>query len=268
MDDVLRLAHPGHAALPLDILAGLTLLSIAPFVLVLSTSFVRIVVVLSLVRSAIGSTMLPPNAVLTRLALVLTFVVMTPTFEAVQHDAIRPYADGRLTQTAFLDRASRPLRAFMLRQTKRRDLAVFARIAHRAPDEPAGDAPLTVLVPAFVVGKLRSAFAIGVATTVASVAFAVCTQLIYLVQVERQVVMDRDIRAMNEVNHLRRASVLAIKNDEDAGCWWVTPIDPPAMRDVKVALRPRCPQRSPNPPQTHRWADRASLGASQANRLS
>ncbi len=163
MDDLLRIMHPGHAALPLDILAGLTLLSIAPFVLVLSTSFVRIVVVLSLVRSAIGSTMLPPNAVLTGLALVLTFVVMTPTFEAVQHDAIRPYADGRLTQTAFLDRASRPLRAFMLRQTKRRDLAVFARIAHRAPDEPAGDAPLTVLVPAFVVGELRSAFAIGVA---------------------------------------------------------------------------------------------------------
>jgi flagellar biosynthesis protein FliP len=163
MDDLFRIAQHPHSALPLDVLAGLTLLSVAPFVLVLSTSFVRIVVVLSLVRSAIGAAMLPPNAVLTGLALVLTFVVMTPTFETLQRDAIRPYAAGKLTQSAFLDRASRPLRAFMLRQTKARDLAVFARIAHRPEGEPATDAPLTVVIPAFVVGELRSAFAIGVA---------------------------------------------------------------------------------------------------------
>ena len=163
MDDLLRIAHQPHSGLPLDVLAGLTLLSIAPFVLVLSTSFVRIVVVLSLVRSAIGAAMLPPNAVLTGLALVLTLVVMAPTFETVQRDAIRPYAAGRLTQSAFLDRASRPLRAFMLRQTKARDLAVFAHLAHRADGEPPADAPLTVVIPAFVVGELRSAFAIGVA---------------------------------------------------------------------------------------------------------
>ncbi len=163
MDDLFRIAQHPHSALPLDVLAGLTLLSVAPFVLVLTTSFVRIVVVLSLVRSAIGAAMLPPNAVLTGLALVLTFVVMTPTFEAVQRDAIRPYAAGRITQSAFLDRAAKPMRAFMLRQTKARDLAVFARIAHRPEAEPAADAPLTVVIPAFVVGELRSAFAIGVA---------------------------------------------------------------------------------------------------------
>jgi len=163
MDDLLRIAHQPHASLPLDVLAALTLLSVAPFILVLSTSFVRIVVVLSLVRSAIGAAMLPPNAVLTGLALVLTFVVMTPTFDAVQHDAIRPYAAGKISQSAFLDRASRPLRAFMLRQTKARDLAVFARIAHRPESEAPPAAPLTVVIPAFVVGELRAAFAIGVA---------------------------------------------------------------------------------------------------------
>ena len=163
MDDLLRIAGHAHSVLPLDVLAALTLLSVAPFVLVLSTSFVRIVVVLSLVRSAIGAAMLPPNAVLTGLALVLTCVIMTPTFEALQRDAIRPYAAGQLTQTAFLDRAARPLRAFMLRQTKSRDIAVFSRVAHRAPDELAAEVPLTVLIPAFVVGELRSAFAIGVA---------------------------------------------------------------------------------------------------------
>ena len=165
MDDLLRIAGHGHAhsALPLDVLAALTLLSLAPFVLVLSTSFVRIVVVLSLVRSAIGAATLPPNTVLTGLALTLTFVVMAPTFDALQREAIRPYAAGTLTQSAFLDRASRPLRAFMQRQTKARDLAVFARIAHRPLDEPVRDAPLTVLIPAFVVGELRAAFAIGLA---------------------------------------------------------------------------------------------------------
>jgi flagellar biosynthetic protein FliP len=163
MDDLLRIANYGHASLPLDVLAALTLLSLAPFVLVLSTSFVRIVVVLSLVRSAIGASTLPPNSVITGLALILTFVVMSPTFAALQRDAIRPYAAGRLTQSALLDRASRPLRAFMLRQTKARDIAVFARVAHRPDGEPARDVPLTVLIPAFVVGELRSAFAIGVA---------------------------------------------------------------------------------------------------------
>ena len=163
MDDLLAIAGRNHALLPLDVLAGLTLLSIAPFVLVLSTSFVRIVVVLSLVRSAIGAASLPPNPVLTGLALVLTFVIMTPTFERIERDALHPYAAGAMTQRAFLARAAEPLRAFMLRQTKRRDIDVFARIAHRPAEEAPARTPLTVVIPAFVVGELRSAFAIGVA---------------------------------------------------------------------------------------------------------
>jgi flagellar biosynthetic protein FliP len=163
MDALLSMAGHGRAALPLDILAGLSLLSIAPFILVLSTSFVRIVVVLSLVRSAIGASSLPPNAVLTGLALVLTFVIMTPTFDRIEREAVRPYAAGAMSQRVFLERASDPLRAFMLRQTKRRDIAVFARIAHRPEAEAPERLPITVLIPAFVVGELRSAFAIGVA---------------------------------------------------------------------------------------------------------
>jgi flagellar biosynthetic protein FliP len=163
MDELLSIAGRNHAALPLDILAGLTLLSIAPFVLVLSTSFVRIVVVLSLVRSAIGAASLPPNPVLTGLALVLTFVIMTPTIERIEHDALRPYAAGKMSQRQFLDRAVEPLRAFMLRQTKRRDIDVFAHVAHRPEGEAPERTPLPVLIPAFVVGELRSAFAIGVA---------------------------------------------------------------------------------------------------------
>jgi flagellar biosynthetic protein FliP len=163
MDELLSVAGRGHAGLPLDVLAGLTLLSVAPFVLVLSTSFVRIVVVLSLVRSAIGASSLPPNPVLTGLALVLTLVIMTPTFERIDREAIRPYAAGALSQRQFLDRALEPLRGFMLRQTKRRDVDVFARVAHRRAGEAPAAAPLTVLIPAFVVGELRNGFAIGVA---------------------------------------------------------------------------------------------------------
>jgi flagellar biosynthetic protein FliP len=163
MDELLSVAGRSHATLPLDVLAGLALLSVAPFVLVLSTAFVRIVVVLSLVRSAIGAASLPPTPVLTGLALVLTFAIMTPTFEQIQRDALRPYAAGTMTQGRFLERAAEPLRAFMLRQTKARDVDVFARIAHRPAEEPPARAPLTVLIPAFVVGELRSAFAIGVA---------------------------------------------------------------------------------------------------------
>ncbi|HEX3549160.1 MAG TPA: flagellar type III secretion system pore protein FliP [Candidatus Elarobacter sp.] len=144
-------------------MAGLTLLSLAPFVLVLTTSFVRIVVVLSMVRSAIGATMLPPSTVITGLALILTCVVMTPTFEAIRRDAIRPYAAGKISQADFLARATQPLRAFMLRQTKTHDLAVFARVAHRPIGEPPAAAPLTVVIPAFMVGELRAAFAIGLA---------------------------------------------------------------------------------------------------------
>ncbi len=134
----------------------------APFVLVLSTSFVRIVVVLSLVRSAIGASSLPPNAVLTGLALVLTFVIMTPTLQRVSRDALVPYESGRITQPVMLARAFEPLRAFMLRQTHAKDLALFGRLAHERADEPGGTAP-EVLLPAFVVGELRSAFAIGFA---------------------------------------------------------------------------------------------------------
>lgn len=157
VDDLFALFEHTRASLPLDALAGLTLLSIVPLIAVMTTSFVRIVVVLSLVRSAIGSPTIPPSMVLTGLAIVLTVLVMTPTIHAIQHDALQPYAHGRLSQSEFVARAVEPLRRFMVRQTRAKDLALFARVAHRSSTE------IPVLVPAFVVGELRSAFAIGVA---------------------------------------------------------------------------------------------------------
>lgn len=162
MNSLLHVAGAAHGSLPLDVLAGLTLLSLAPFVLVMSTSFVRIVVVLSLVRSAIGASALPPNTVLTGLALVLTIVIMAPALTQISREAIEPYSRGKLTQSQMIDRAAQPLRAFMLRQTRMKDIALFAHVARRRVDRPP-DAPTFVLIPAFVVGELRSAFAIGFA---------------------------------------------------------------------------------------------------------
>ena len=162
MDGLLTVAHHARGALPLDVLVSLTALSIVPFLLMMCTSFVRIVVVLSLVRSAIGTSSLPPNAVLSGIALVLTLVVMAPTLQQIGHDAVNPYAHGKLSQSQALDRGTAPLRAFMLRQTRVADIELFERVAHR-PREASGSVPLVVLVPAFVVGELRGAFAIGFA---------------------------------------------------------------------------------------------------------
>ena len=162
VSDVSAMISRTHASLPLDVLAGLTLLSIVPFLLVMCTSFVRIAVVLSLVRSAIGASALPPNAALTGLAFVLTLAVMAPAFDAIRKNALEPYARGKLTQSQALSRAIAPIDAFMLRQARRSDIAMFERVARRAP-EPPQRAPFDVLVPAFVVGELRNAFAIGFA---------------------------------------------------------------------------------------------------------
>ena len=148
--------------MPLDVLLSLTALSLIPLFLVMCTSFVRIIVVLSLVRSAIGASALPPNAVLTGLALVLTAVVMGPTAQRISADAVLPYSRGAISPSQALQRSIVPLRAFMLRQTRSADVVLFERIARRRP-EAAARVPIAVLVPAFVVGELRSGFAIGFA---------------------------------------------------------------------------------------------------------
>jgi flagellar biosynthetic protein FliP len=153
-------AASGSGTLPLEILTGLTLIAIAPFVLVMATSFVRIIVVLSLVRSAIGTQALPPNTVITGLALVLTLVVMTPTLERISHEALQPYEQHRIGGAELMQRGVAPVRDFMLRQTARQDADFFARVARRPPEDPSV-APLTVIVPAFVVGELRRGFSIG-----------------------------------------------------------------------------------------------------------
>jgi len=151
-----------HGGSPVDLLIAFFLLSLVPLLAVSTTSFARIVVVLGLLRSALGAPSLPPNAVIVALAMMLTGAVMTPTLTRIDAQALQPYFDHKLTQTQALQRGAEPLRAFMLRQVRASDVAAFARIA-RTPVRSPQSAPFTVVAPAFLVGELRAAFTMGFA---------------------------------------------------------------------------------------------------------
>jgi flagellar biosynthesis protein FliP len=140
-------------------LALLTVLSLAPSILVMVTSFTRIVVVLSFLRTALGIQQTPPNQVLISLALFLTFFVMTPTLERSYDEGIRPLIEGKIDEMQAFERAAQPLRVFMTEHVREQDLALFAEMA-RLPDDGA-EVPLRVLIPAFMVSELRRAFEIG-----------------------------------------------------------------------------------------------------------
>jgi len=163
MNDLARFFSAAqHGGSPVDLLLGFFLLGLVPLLAVAVTSFTRIVVVLGLLRSALGAPSLPPNVVLASLAMMLTAAVMAPTFARINDGAVRPYLAHRIGAGQALQRGAEPLRRFMLRQTRRSDLATFARIA-RARVEAPDAAPLAVIAPAFMVGELRAAFAMGFA---------------------------------------------------------------------------------------------------------
>ncbi|MFC7879667.1 flagellar type III secretion system pore protein FliP [Isoptericola sp. NPDC057391] len=150
----------GEPSSSLVTLVGITLLSLAPTLLLMMTSFTKIFVVLALTRNALGITV-PPNMVLAGLALFLSLFIMWPVVTQINDVAVQPYLDGGITFGAGLDAGAGPLREFMLAHTREEDLALMTRAADLAnPDTPA-DVPLTTLVPAFVISELRAAFIIG-----------------------------------------------------------------------------------------------------------
>lgn len=138
----------------------LTVLSLAPGILMTITSFTRIVVALSLLRTGIGAPGVPPNPVIISLALFLSLFVMQPTFEAAWHDGVQPYNAGRISEQQAFEKTAAPFRSFMLGQVRRDDLALFTRLAKTQPKAPA-DISLATLVPAFMISELRRAFEIG-----------------------------------------------------------------------------------------------------------
>jgi flagellar biosynthesis protein FliP len=151
----------GQFALSIQLLIAVTVLSLVPAILMLATSFTRIVVVLSLLRSAIGIPNLPPNQVLTGLALFLTLFVMAPVLAQANTDALQPYMNNTITQDEALQKGIQPFRDFMLRQTRDEDLQVFIDLSKEARPKTADDVSLEVLLPAFVVSELKTAFTMG-----------------------------------------------------------------------------------------------------------
>ena len=140
------------------LLTGLTFL---PALLLMMTSFTRIIIVLSLLRHALGTQTAPPNQVLVGLALFLTFFIMAPVGQKIYTDAYQPLAENRITFPEALDRGAVPLRAFMLKQVRDADLALFARIAKEPAPAKADETPMRILIPAFVTSELKTAFQIG-----------------------------------------------------------------------------------------------------------
>jgi len=147
-------------SVPVQTLLIFGALSFLPAVLLLMTSFTRLIIVLSLLRQALGLQTTPPNQVLVGLSLFLTFFIMGPTLQKVYDDAYKPYSEQRMNFEDAVARGSDPLREFMLKQTRQADLALFSRIAREPIAEPART-PMRILVPAFVTSELKTAFQIG-----------------------------------------------------------------------------------------------------------
>lgn len=148
-------------SLSLQTLLLLTSLSFLPAVLLMMTGFTRIIIVLSLLRSALGTPSSPPNQVLVGLALFLTFFVMSPVLDKIYTDAYLPFSENKLNFVQAVEKGSLPLKTFMLRQTRETDIALFVRISESEPIENAGQVPLHILVPAYVTSELKTAFQIG-----------------------------------------------------------------------------------------------------------
>ncbi len=152
---------PQDVVLSLQILLILTVLSLAPAILIMMTSFTRIVIILSFLRQGLGTQQVPPNQVLVGLALFLTFFTMHPTFDQIDKTALTPYLQGKLSTPDAFEKAQIPLRQFMFKQTREKDLALFVALSKSSRPRTPDDVSTWVLVPAFVISELKKAFEMG-----------------------------------------------------------------------------------------------------------
>ena len=153
--------NPGDFSITMQIIFLMTILSLAPAILILLTSFTRIIIVFHFIRQALGTQQIPPNQILIGLALFLTFFIMAPTWGKVHQTAIRPYLDGKISQQAAYERGIEPVREFLLRHTREKDLALFVKLSSDEKPASAADVSTLVLIPAFAISELRVAFQIG-----------------------------------------------------------------------------------------------------------
>jgi flagellar biosynthetic protein FliP len=147
--------------LTLQLLALMTVLSVLPSLLLMMTSFVRVIIVLSILRQALGTGQTPPNTVLVGLSLFLTFFIMTPVFDEVYKSSLSPYMNGSMPFEQALAKAETPMRNFMMKQTREDDITMFMQIAQKKEINSPEDIPFTTLMPAFLTSELKSAFMIG-----------------------------------------------------------------------------------------------------------
>ncbi len=153
--------NPQDIATSLQILFLMTILSLAPSILIMMTSFTRIIIVLSFLRHALSTQQMPSNQVLVGLALFMTFFIMYPTWNQINQDALQPYLSGKLQQNVALDKAAQPIRTFMFKQTREKDLALFVNLSKTPRPKTYKDIPTFVLIPAFAISELKTAFQIG-----------------------------------------------------------------------------------------------------------
>jgi len=152
---------PDQTAVVLKIIALLTVLALAPSILIMVTSFVRVVIVLSFLRQALGTQMLPPNQFVVGLALFLTAFIMAPVWKSVHKEAIVPYMDQKMSQSDALSYAENSVRNFMFKQTREKDLGLFVKLSQMETPKKRADVPTYLLIPAFMISELKTAFQIG-----------------------------------------------------------------------------------------------------------
>lgn len=154
-------AKNGETALAMRIMIGLTVLAIVPALLMSLTAFLRIIIVLSMLRHAIGMQETPPNSVLIGLALFLTMITMSPVLQKINQDAFQPFMAGRMSMEVAYDKGIQPLREFMVRQTREQDLALMVELSKATPPASMAEVSNVQLIPAFMLSELRAAFQIG-----------------------------------------------------------------------------------------------------------
>ena len=152
---------PGDVSVTLQLLFLMTILSLAPGILIMLTCFTRIIIVLSFVRTGLGTQSMPPNQVLVGLALFMTFFIMTPVINEINETALQPYLAGDIKQEKALDTAVMPIKEFMAEHTRQKDLALFFKYAGLEKPDSIEEIPLTSLIPAFAISELKTAFQIG-----------------------------------------------------------------------------------------------------------
>lgn len=152
---------PNDVAVTIQILVMLTILSLAPSILIMMTAFTRIIVILHFLRQAIGTQQMPPNQLVIGLALFLTMFVMQPTIDQIFETSWKPYQAGQVSIQQAYASAQQPIKAFMLKQAREKDIALFVRLSNSSQPQTATDLPFSVVIPGFVISELRTAFQIG-----------------------------------------------------------------------------------------------------------